>query len=249
MSAEVYDLQYPKDWDGETARLADLARQYGVTGSMSWLDVACGTGNHLRHAEGRFASAAGTDISPHMLARAAAQLPEDVALCQADMVGLDLSRWFDIITCLFSAVAYLATEKKLRDGVAAMARHTRPGGLVMIEPWLHPDEFTANGQLHATTAHTDEADLARWLVLHGPPGGEEGIVEMDMSFLYSRPGPDGRLRIDSFSEHHTLGLFTRETYCKALEAAGAIMVGIEPPPRDLPDVRPMLIAQIPSGSL
>ncbi len=245
MSAEVYGLQYNKDYRGEVAWLAALAHRHGLRGSPSWLDMACGTGDHLRHAGAYFGEAAGVDLSPHMLAVARERLPDSISLYEGDMATVRLGRKFDVVTCLFSAVSYLATEAGVRRAVANMVRHTLPGGLVMVQPWLHPQEFYTDNMLHPTEAKADGGELVRRVVLHGPPAGEEGTVHMQMGFLYSRPDPeDGRLQIDAFTEDHDLALLHEDTYRQAMVDAGMQVLEVEPPPSELPDVRPLFIGRV-----
>src|SRR5690554_5908593 len=105
-SAAAYDALYEamgRDVAAEAAVLDRLVRERRP-GARSLLAVACGTGAHLLHLAARY-EVAGVDLSPHMLARAAARLP-GALLVEADMRTFDLGRRFDAATCLFSAIAY-----------------------------------------------------------------------------------------------------------------------------------------------
>ena len=54
------------------------------------------------------------------------------------MTNFDLGRGYDAVTCLFSAIGHVITEEKLRAAMRSMSAHVRPGGLVVIEPFIDP---------------------------------------------------------------------------------------------------------------
>lgn len=175
--AELYDATYAakgKDYRGEAARLLALARERlpprpgGAVRSL--LDVACGTGEHLRFLRQEL-EVAGVDRSAAMLAVARRKLP-GVRLERADMTTLRLERRFDLVTCLFSSVGYLDGEAALREAIRRMAAQLEPGGLLIVESALTPErlqpprtstlEFECGGaRVRRTTTARHEADLLR----------------------------------------------------------------------------------------
>lgn len=135
--AQYYDLQYSsKDYRGEVRRLEELARRFGHSGGRSWLDVACGTGRHLEILRRRH-DCVGVDASSEMLRIAHRRLPGVHLVC-GDMRTFRLDRRFDVVSCLFSAVGHLETEEDLAKALANFARHLRPGGVAIVEPWILP---------------------------------------------------------------------------------------------------------------
>ena len=116
--------------------------------ASSLLDVACGTGEHLRLVRPAFAHVEGVDVEPDMLAVARAKLP-DVVFTEADMRTFDLGRTFDAVTCLFSSVGYMADVGELRAAVARMAAHLAPGGVLVIDGWIRPDAWRPGGGVMA----------------------------------------------------------------------------------------------------
>src|SRR5207302_1516830 len=114
----LYDLVYAaagKDYAAEAAQAAALIRERAPA-ALTLLDVACGTGEHLRHLAGSFA-VEGVDADPAMLAEAHRKLPQ-TPLHEGDMRTLQLGRRFDAVTCLFSSVGYLRTAGELDAAVA-----------------------------------------------------------------------------------------------------------------------------------
>jgi hypothetical protein len=65
----------------------------------------------------------------------------DLVFHEADMTSFDLGREYDAVTCLFSAIGHVITEERLRAAVQAMAAHVRPGGVVVIEPFIDPSDY------------------------------------------------------------------------------------------------------------
>lgn len=120
----------------------------GDAGGAQALDAACGTGRHARHLVQRGYRVVGTDLTPEMLAKARANVPE-ATFVEADLRDLPLSSGrFDLVTCGL-AVAHLPS---LDTAVAEIARVLRPGGHAIVSA-LHP--FQAHLGWHAPFADAD----------------------------------------------------------------------------------------------
>ncbi|MHC5028204.1 MAG: class I SAM-dependent methyltransferase [Planctomycetota bacterium] len=210
-SAGVYDLVYAargKDYVAETARLRAIIRQYAGDAPRTLLDVACGTGEHLACLHDDF-DVTGMDASPAMLDVARSKL-EGVPFHEADMRTFDLGRRFDVVTCLFSSIAYLDTTEDLADAVGRLAAHVAPRGLLIIEPGIlpsrlakpHPQENVANGDgvrvERRTTASVEDERLV-------------------IRFAYTIARGT---TLVSFDEEHSMALFDDLDYRGALAGAG-----------------------------
>lgn len=206
-SAEYYDVLYGfKDYDAAVAMLRAVLDEVAPA-AHTLLDVACGTGLHLERLRRRY-DVQGLDINPKMLEIARRRCP-DVAFHQADMADFDLPDRFDVVTCLFSSIAYAKTPEGLHAAVAAMRRHLSPSGVILLEPWFTPENFWT----HTITAnHVDEPDLKiTWMYTSEREGA---LAVLDTHYLAGRP--DG---IESFRERHELGLFSHEQVAAAFDAA------------------------------
>lgn len=158
--ARYYDLLYDwKDYRSECKRLETIARRFGRPGKTAWLDVACGTGRHLEFLM-RGHSVAGVDKSPQMLQIARRRLPR-VPLIVGDMRAFRLNRRFDVVSCLFSAIGHLRTEREVRRAFANLARHLTPGGVALVEPWFEPSAARP-GTLHLRTYESPAATIVRF---------------------------------------------------------------------------------------
>ena len=209
---ELYDLFYEgKDYRAEAERIRDLVRERHASATLL-LDVACGTGKHLEELRQWFI-VEGVDLDDGLLAVARARLP-DVRLHLGDMRTLDLGTTFDVVTCLFSSIGYVQTLDGLHLAMASMARHLKPGGLLIVEPWLTPDGMDPR---HLSEPIVVERPELRAVRMNGIRiEGRRSI--MDFHYLVARPGS-----VEHVVEEHVLGLFTENEYRASFEAAGLIV--------------------------
>lgn len=189
------------------ATLADL----GVAPD-SLLDVACGTGVHLEVFATRGLDVVGTDASPAMLAEARRRLP-DVELVEADYTDFDLGRTFDVVLCMFSAIAHVGDEAQMRAAVAAMARHVAPAGAVLIEPWITRDRMAPDGVRGALSAYRGDVDAAISRVSRSWPEGDALHIE----FVWTVATREA-ITVERRTER--LPVFTRDQYLDAMRATG-----------------------------
>jgi len=214
--AEVYDVinQSRKDYLEQAAKVSHLARC--KTGrparEMSLLDVGCGTGLHLEHFASWFAHLEGVDLNEEMLTVARTRLP-NVPLHHGDMIDFDLGRKFDVVTCLSSAICSMKRYVNLCDAITTMAKHLKPAGVLVIEPWMEPDSVGPRN------IHGYLVDVPGMKIAHvGVSTLRDGVLVYEMHFLVGRP-----TGITSFVEVHELGLFTREEYRLAFESADLVV--------------------------
>jgi SAM-dependent methyltransferase len=226
-SASIYDAVYSfKDYTAEAELLHTLIEER-VPGATSLLDVACGTGKHLEQLR-RWYDVEGVDLDESLLEVARDRL-DGIPLQVADMTSLSLGRRFDVVTCLFSSIGYAGTPARLNAAVAAMASHVRPGGLLVVEPWLTPELWQA-GRPHLLAVDEPDLKIARLNV-----SGREGRLAI-MEFVYLVATPDG---VSHFSERHEAALFTDDEYRQAFSAANlAVRARRDRPDRARPLPRP-----------
>jgi SAM-dependent methyltransferase len=157
--AKHYDAIYSfKDYRAESSRLESIARRYGRSGGTDWLDVACGTGKHLEFLR-RAHAVMGVDGSLEMLRVARRRLP-GVTLRHGDMRTFRIAKRFDVVSCLFSAIGHLRSESELLASLRNFSRHLKPGGVVIVEPWIEPSKFRT-GMVHVRTFETTRLKVVR----------------------------------------------------------------------------------------
>lgn len=208
--ARYYDAVYQwKDYEGESRRLLELLSERGhLEGTL--LDVACGTGKHLAQLfEGPFA-VEGLELDPEMAEVARGRLGAEVPVAVGDMRNFRLGRTFDVLTCLFSAIGHMTTPDDLAAALRNMSDHLEPGGVLVVEPWLHPQDFT-DGYVSADFVDQPNFKLARMSVSKSE--GPISILEMH----HMAATPEG---VETWIERHELALYTDGEYRDAFASAG-----------------------------
>jgi SAM-dependent methyltransferase len=171
------------------------------------LDVGCGTGAHLSHLRQWYESE-GLDVDRAMLIVAQERL-RDVPLHLQDMIGFNLGARFDAIVCLFSSIGYAPNIRLLEQTLETFAKHLKPGGVAIIEPWVRPEQWR-DGEVDARFADEPDLKVARMSVSR-----RDGNVSI-FNFNFMVAGRDG---VRTFSEAHRLMLFTDEEYRRAFQRA------------------------------
>jgi ubiquinone/menaquinone biosynthesis C-methylase UbiE len=207
--ARYYDAIYGyKDYAGEAAHVDRLIRRHRRGPGRTLLDVACGTGKHIERLRRRYACE-GLDLSPDMLAIARERLP-DVPLHEGDMAAFDLGRRFDAVVCLFSAIGYMTSLRRLRRAIRAMARHLEPGGVLIVEPWFGPESWQVG---HVSARFIDQPGFK--LARMGVSQRRGRLTPLEEHHLVATPAG-----VEHFRHRHTLALYSDAEYQGAFQAAG-----------------------------
>jgi len=210
-SAEYYDVIYGavgKDYWKEASRIHQLIHANKRSKGNALLDVACGTGRHIQHMR-KYYSCEGLDLQPKLLARARKRNP-NVVFHRENMLTFNLRKQFDVITCLFSAIGYMRSIRQLRRAIRNMAYHLKSGGVLIVEPWLTPDQIIPC-HVGAVFVNQPNLKLARMNIVDVK--GRLSIIE----FHYLLGRPEG---VEHFTELDEFGLFTHKEYLAAFRAAG-----------------------------
>lgn len=208
--AELYDTIYAwKDYALEASQLHALLLSHGVPDGARVVEAASGTGKHLEQLRQWYA-VEGYDVSAEMLAIARGRLP-DVPLSVHDMREPLAGAPSDALLCLFSSIGYLLDREALGAALRSFATGLRPGGLVVIEPWLAPEDFTA-GKVFMQNTDTPALKVCRMSLA----SREGDLSALDFAWLVGRPGQP----MEHFTERHTMWLCPRPTFAAALDAAG-----------------------------
>lgn len=230
-SQDLYDFIYTtmgKDYLREAEQLRGILAAHGFEPGAGarrprLLDVACGTGQHLARLD-EF-DRVGVDLDPKML-EIARERTSDVVLLAGDMLDLDPKMFvtaehpdgaFEVVACLFSSIAYLADTDELQQAVAGMAACLRPGGLLLVEPFIEPGQYR-DGYLDPFLVESPDRSVARM----SSTRLEGNTMHLELHYLL---GDAGGVR--SFVESHPLTLYERGEIAEAMTAAGLSAVYVE----------------------
>jgi len=214
-SAELYDAIYHfKNYQRESEQLRNLIDLL-VPGARTLLDVGCGTGEHAKFLK-QYYAVDGIDLNNSYLEAARTKNSSGKYRC-ADMTDFDLGSSYDVVTCLFSAIGYVRTAVCVERAIWSMARHVRPGGALLVEPWLPPDRWKP-GALSVHTGETRDGLVCRMAL----NGRQDNLSIISLHYLHGT----GR-GIRYYREHLELGLFTKEEMTRAFGRAG-MRVDYEP---------------------
>jgi SAM-dependent methyltransferase len=104
-----------------------LHRLFGNKGKL-YLDLACGTGPHVRHFVDFGYQASGLDINQPMLDIAQERCPE-AQFMQQDMSNFKVNEQVDLITCFLYSVHYNHGINKLKECIASAYTALKLGGI------------------------------------------------------------------------------------------------------------------------
>lgn len=156
--------------------LAVLVEVAGLTGVERVLDLGCGAGHTAMALAPGAAEVVAVDVTPEMLAVAAALARErrlaNVVFQRADVLELPFEDGtFDLVTSRYSAHHYVDPARALSEA----ARVLRPGGRVLLVDSVAPedralDTFCNAFELLRDASHVRDCRLSEWLRLFEAAG-------------------------------------------------------------------------------
>lgn len=212
-SAAYYDLLYQavgKDYAAESQKIHTLIQTHKKNAANTLLDVACGTGAHLATLKSYY-EVEGLDLDGEGLLQVARERFPTIPFHQGDIVDFHLGKQFAAVLCLFSSIGYAASVPRLNQTLQTLAAHLLSGGVLIVEPWIFPDQWQPGGKVHIHTGTDEKATVVRMAKSH-----TEGRTAV-LNFHYLIGTAAG---IRHAQEVHHLMLFTDEEYRQAFGQAG-----------------------------
>jgi SAM-dependent methyltransferase len=208
-SVHIYDQIYTKirNYEKQAKEIRAWIEKRNPS-AISLLDVACGTGLHIKYLSKWF-DVEGVDISPAMVEVSKLRNPNS-SIYVGDMRDFAIEKQYDIITCLFSSITYAGDVKSLKATLRNLAKHLIPGGLCIIEPYISPDAW-CDGVVGLRTAETVDQKIS--MVDRAEKSGRK--IRREIEYLVGTPK-----KIEKISEEHAYFLFTRQEYENAYVDAG-----------------------------
>lgn len=220
--AKYYDLIYSfKDYQKESEQIISLIHQFKKSAGNNLLDVACGTGKHLKYLIDHF-DCMGIDTNPEMLKIAKSHFPKTQFLT-ANMIDMHLNKKFDVILCLFSSIGYVKTYTNLAKTWKNFANHLNPGGIVIVEPWFTTKTYKV-GLPYMTTYDGTDIKIARLNISEI----NEGVSILNFHYLIAEKNQD-MLHLE---DRHELGLFDTDKTLEIIQNSGLNTQYLKKDPND-----------------
>jgi len=138
--SKYYDaLHHRKDYETEANFFIGLIKKYKKSRGKKLLDVACGTGEHIKYLKKNF-DCEGIDLSVELIKIAKEKNP-NLEFNVQNMKKLDLKKKFDVITLLFSSIAYLKNKNEIIKTLKKFYNHLEVGGVLIIETLYLKESF------------------------------------------------------------------------------------------------------------
>ncbi len=199
--AKYYDKVYHnKDYGKEVEFIRWAVKKYKRNRGNRLLDIACGTGGHAALLKNEFIIT-GVDLNPAML-KLARKKVAGVKFKKGNMKTLSLQEDFDIITCMFTSMAYNQNYTELEDTLMIFSNHLNPGGVLIFDLGIHQDHWLG-GSVWVDTYSDETLQLAR--ISQSPLEPKNGLFHGKMVFLVKDKG-----KLDFEIDEHTLGVFEAE---------------------------------------
>jgi SAM-dependent methyltransferase len=119
---------------------------------------------------------------------------------------------YDAAVCLFSSISYLHGDETLARVLGSFAAAVRPGGVLVIEPFVSPDAYREGA------AFLQTYDGAGLKCARASVSAREGdLAVLRFGWIVAR---DGATSVEHFTETHELWLCDHERLARAVRAAG-----------------------------
>jgi len=198
------------DYTGQCAFARRAFDCFAASCGQDYLDLACGTGQHLLHMQRQGFVATGLDNSPEMLAQAAARCPgADLLLC--DLAAFGQESAFDLITCFLYSIHYSHPLAALAQTLRRAWRGLKPGGVLIFDA---VDCRGIRNDQGVVTRFRDGADLLGFRSAWHYRGDGEVL---DLNLAITR---QSRSASHSWQDHHTMTAATLPQLLALLDATG-----------------------------
>lgn len=174
------------------------------------LELGSGGGNTASHLKSRFRMTL-VDRSADMLA-VSRDLNPECEHVEGDMRHIRLGRTFDRVF-IHDAIAYMTTERDLRQAMETAFVHCRPGGVALFTPDYVRENF------RPSTGHGGQdgpSRSLRYLEWTWDPDPSDATYTVDFAFLLREH--DRSVHVEC--ERHVLGLFARADWLRLLAETG-----------------------------
>ncbi|HLS98137.1 MAG TPA: class I SAM-dependent methyltransferase [Porticoccaceae bacterium] len=171
---------------------------FASSGGRDYLDLACGTGQHLRDMAARGFAPHGLDNSAEMLALAAARCPS-ATLLLCDLAAFEQVAAFDLISCFLYSIHYSHPTAALAETLRRAHRALKPGGVLIFNAVDCRGIRNNSGVITRVATTAGELRFqSRWHYR-----GEGDVLDLNLAI--SQESPEGARY---WRDHHTMTAIT-----------------------------------------
>lgn len=186
------------DYAGQCAFAARVFAGFARSDGRDYLDLACGTGQHLQEMTRLGFVPTGLDNSPSMLAQAQARCPQaQLLLC--DLAAFDRVADFDLISCFLYSIHYSHPLSHFAETLRRAWQALKPGGVLVF------NTVDARGARHehevVTRVQAPDATLAFTSGWHYRGQGE--VLDLRLSIHRDSAG-----NTQTWHDQHTMTAIT-----------------------------------------
>lgn len=167
------DINYQQQSQG-----IDRLQQFFGNGGKRHLDLACGTGPHLRHFLDAGYQCHGLDLHQPMLDIASQRCPE-ASFLQQNMCNFQLTEPVDLITCFLYSLHYSGSISQLQACLASVYAALTPAGLFCFNA-VDKDKIDNQSRVRHSLQHQHSQFVfeSGW---YYPGQGEQQALQLNIS--------------------------------------------------------------------
>ncbi len=185
--------------------------------TRNYLDLACGTGQHMQQMQAHGYTTTGLDNSAAMLAQAAVRCPTaTLQLC--DLAEFTQESSFDLITCFLYSIHYSHPTSALQQTLQRAWTALKPGGLLLFN--AVDARGIRNDEGVSTTLPDEEANLHFQSAWHYRGDG-------DVLDLHLRIARQSATDLQQWHDHHTMTALTFPQLQHMLAQCGFVVEMLE----------------------
>lgn len=209
--AKYYDAIYYKAaiYETESQKVSSLIEKYIRTRNRKLLDLARGTGTHIKFFLGEY-QVSGLDLAPEMLDIAKERYPH-VRFYSQNMIDFEIDDIFGAVICLYGSIGLVQTTPNLHQALRSFAKHMDNGGVLILTPWSNKADFKEH--VVSDIARKENVQVVR---MEKVARLSEDTVDITYHYLIGE-----NQQVSYFKGHHPpVGLFSLKEYEQGIMQAG-----------------------------
>ncbi len=188
---EYCQIAYNWDRGPECDFIEECIKRYSDIKVGAILDIACGTGIHLREFARRGYEVLGLDASKEMaefVIKKAEVEGLNIRCIRADMREFRLDRRFECAICMLDSFRYLLTQKDMLSHLESVGRSLKTGGLYILDFWMPKEEGRLEWEEHHWVQQEKDISIeASYLQIARTFNPKDRTFEDDVAFKIRSP--------------------------------------------------------------